>query len=171
MLNFDKFDFPAIFAVVKSTESMKRRQLRTFRSEIQERGIAKYSGGQLSYVGDTEVGKDFIGNDETRYESKSQDGLFCKRIPFTKEIVLKNFQGKSLGMPEKTFDYMLLWDTKEYSVGICSWDACMKNVTVRDATVVFRVHRDDITFLATKVVPPKKEDLGKMIFDFIDSSL
>ena len=44
---------------------MKRNQTRTLRSELQEKAIAKYSDGQLEYVGDSEDGRDFYGlNDE-----------------------------------------------------------------------------------------------------------
>ena len=121
MIDLKLFDFPSIFGVVKSTDGLKRNQTRPLRTEVQEIAIAKYSGGQLKYVGDTENGRDFYGLvDNLYYESKGKDGLFCKRIPWTKEIVLKNFQGNCFGVPEKTFDYMILWDTASYTVGICS---------------------------------------------------
>jgi hypothetical protein len=171
MLDFTKFNFQEIFGVVESTASMKRRQLRTLRAEIQERGIAKYSGGQLTYVGNIAVGQDFLGTDNKRYESKGQDGIFCKTKPWTKQITLKNFLGNNSGLPDQTFDYMLLWDTKTYSVGICSWEACMKQTKVVSDSVKFKVHFDDITFLATKVVPSQREDLGKQLEDFIESAL
>jgi len=137
MIDFNLFDFPSIFGVIKSTEGLKRNQTRPLRAEIQEIAIAKYSGGQLKYVGDTENGKDFIGIlDKINYESKGMDGLFQKTVPYTKEITLKNFQGKNLGLPEKTFDHMLLWDTKKYTVGICSWDACIKNAILKDGSIL-----------------------------------
>ena len=149
MINPNLFDFPSIFGVVKSTDGLKRQQTRPLRAEVQEIAIAKYSGGQLKYVGDTENGRDFYGIvDGLYYESKGMDGLFQKTVSYTKEITLKNFQGKNLGLPKKTFDYMLLWDTINYTVGICSWDACMKNIVVKDAIVSFRVHYDDIEFLS-----------------------
>lgn len=79
MIDFNLFDFPSIFGVIKSTEGLKRNQTRPLRAEIQEIAIAKYSGGQLKYVGDTENGKDFIGIlDKLNYESKGMDGLFQK---------------------------------------------------------------------------------------------
>ena len=97
--------------------------------------------------------------------------MFCKTIPWTKEITLKNFQGKNLGLPEKTFDYMLLWDTKTYTVGICSWDACMKNTNIKDATVAFRVHFNDITFLANNVTPVEKEDFAAKLYNLIEQTV
>ena len=169
MIDSKLFDFPSIFGVVKSTDGLKRQQTRPLRAEVQEIAIAKYSGDQLKYVGDNENGRDFYGlEDQLYYESKGQDGLFCKTIPWTKEITLKNFQGKNLGLPEKTFDYMLLWDTKTYTVGICTWDACMKHTILKDDSVSFRVHFDDITFLAKNVIPVEKEDFATKLYNLIE---
>jgi hypothetical protein len=169
MINPELFDFPSIFGVIKSTEGLKRNQTRPLRAEVQEIAIAKYSGGQLEYVGDKENGKDFYGlNDNLFYESKGMDGLFQKTVPYTKEITLKNFQGKNLGIPEKTFDYMFLWDTQNYTVGICSWDACMKNTTMKDANVSFRVNYSDVTFLAKNVVPVEKQDFSVRLYKLIE---
>ena len=169
MINPELFDFPSIFGVIKSTEGLKRNQTRPLRAEVQEIGIAKYSGGQLEYVGDQENGRDFYGLiDNLYYESKGMDGLFQKTVPYTKEITLKNFQGKNLGLPEKTFDYMLLWDTKNYIVGICSWDACMKHIVMKDANVAFRVDYSDITFLAKNVIPVEKQDFSVKLYELIE---
>jgi hypothetical protein len=99
------------------------------------------------------------------------DGLFQKTVSYTKEITLKNFQGKNLGLPEKTFDYMLLWDTKNYSVGICSWDACIKNATLKDANVGFRVDYADIIFWAKNVTPTNKGDFAAKLYNLIEESV
>ena len=172
MINPDLFNFSEIFGVIESTNGLKRNQTRPLRTEVQEIAIAKYSGGQLQYVGDIENGRDFYGLiDKLYYESKGMDGLFQKRVPYTREITLKNFQGNNLGLPKKTFDYMLLWDTKNYTVGICSWDACMKHTVVKDATVVFRVDNSDITFLAKNVIPTQKEDFAKKLYELIEESV
>ena len=97
MIDHTRFDFSSIFGVVKSTDGLKRNQTRPLRAEVQEIAIAKYSGGQLQYVGDKETGRDFYGIiDGLYYESKGMDGLFQKTVPYTKEITLKNFQGKNL---------------------------------------------------------------------------
>jgi hypothetical protein len=169
MINPELFDFCSIFGVVKSTDGLKRQQTRPLRAEVQEIEIAKYSGGQLRYVGDKENGRDFYGIVDTLYyESKGMDGLFQKTVPYTKEITLKNFQGNNLGLPKKTFDYMLLWDTTNYTVGICSWDACMKHTVVKDATVAFRVDYSDITFLAKNVTPIEKQDFSIKLYELIE---
>ena len=172
MIDPELFDFPSIFGVIQSTEGLKRNQTRPLRAEVQEIAIAKYSGGQLKYVGDTENGKDFTGIlDKLNYESKGMDGLFQKTVSYTKEITLKNFQGKNLGLPEKTFDYMLLWDTKNYSVGICSWDACIKNATLKDANVGFRVDYADIIFWEKNVTPTNKGDFAAKLYNLIEESV
>ena len=169
MINPELFDFSSIFGVIKSTEGLKRNQTRPLRAEVQEIAIAKYSGGQLKYIGDKENGKDFYGLiDNLFYESKGMDGLFQKTVQYTKEITLKNFQGKNLGLPQKTFDYMFLWDTKNYTVGICSWDACMKHTVMKDATVSFRVDYSDITFLAKNIIPLEKEDFSVRLYELIE---
>ena len=172
MINPDLFNFAEIFGVIESTNGLKRNQTRPLRAEVQEIAIAKYSGGQLKYIGNQENGRDFFGLiDKLYYESKGMDGLFQKRVPYTKEITLKNFQGNNLGLPEKTFDYMLLWDTKNYTVGICSWDACMKHTVIKDATVAFRVDYSDVTFLAKNVIPVQKEDFAKKLYELINESV
>ena len=169
MINSELFDFPSIFGVIKSTDGLKRNQTRPLRAEVQEIAIAKYSGGQLKYVGDQENGRDFYGLvDNLYYESKGMDGLFQKTVPYTKEITLKNFQGKNLGVPEKTFDYMFLWDTKNYTVGICSWNACIKHIVMKDANVAFRVDYSDITFLAKDVIPVEKQDFSTKLYELIE---
>lgn len=163
-LDFNKFNFNKIFGAVVATETMKRNQTRPLRSEVQEIAIMKYSGGQLSYCGDSEHGRDFMGvQSGLAYESKASDGLFQKTTGMTKSIVLKNFRGKNLGQPEKTFDYMFLWDTKTMSVGIATWDACMKHIDVNDAVINTRIEQKDIEFIATNVQPSESEDFGEKL--------
>tara|TARA_B100000424_G_C22659134_1_gene362795 strand:+ start:56 stop:580 length:525 start_codon:yes stop_codon:yes gene_type:complete len=174
MIDFNKFDFPSIFGVVKSTDGLKRQQMRFFRAEVQELAIAKYSGGQLKYVGDTENGRDFLGvHDGLYYESKGLNGLFQKRTPYTKEITLKNYHTNKTGLSEKTFDYMLLWDTKNYTAGICSWDSCTKkkNIKLKAAGVNFKVHYNDITFIARNVIPKERGDFGAKLYSLIKESI
>ena len=63
---------------------------------------------------------------------------------------------------------MLLWDTKNYKVGICSWDACMKHTVVKDATVSFRVDYSDITILANNIIPVEKQDFSVRLYELIE---
>ena len=138
------------------------------RSEIQEKAIAKHSGGQLNYIGDAKNGRDFYGiTDGLYYESKGLNGMFLKTKPYTKEIPFKNFRGRNKGLPDKTFDYMLLWDTKTYTAGVCSWDSCIKNSILKDDSVGIRVHYNDITFFARNIIPIDKEDFSQKLDNLI----
>ena len=171
MINFNEFNLKKIFGISKGTEGMKRNQTKFIRAEIFEEAMAEYSNKQLHYVGDSKNGADFVDNDGIFYESKGMDGLFLKTKPMTREITLKNFKGRNKGLPDKTFDYMLLWDTKTYTGGICSWDACMKNTILKDDSVAFRVDFDDITFFAENVEPIDKGDFGKKLYQLIRESI
>lgn len=169
-LDFNRFDFPSIFGVMKSTASMTSLQLRPIRALIQEMAIAKYSGGQLRYIGG--IGHDFMCvHDGLLYESKGVNGLFLKTKNYTKEIVLKNFQTENQGLPHKTFDYMLLWDTSSYTLGVCDWEACMKNARNRSAQVTFRADYSDIDFIIENGKVQDKGDFGvrlnKLIYESI----
>lgn len=160
-LDFSKFNFEKIFGAVVATQSMKRNQTRPLRSEVQEIAIQKYSGGQLTYCGDEEVGRDFMGvHTGLAYESKASDGLFQKTTGMTKPIVLKNFRGKNLGKPEQTFDYMFLWDTTKMKAGIANWDACMKHIDVNDAVINTRIEQADIEWIAIDIQPAETQDFG-----------
>ena len=168
MIDFNKFDLPSIFGVVKMTDGLKRKQMTFIRSEIQEKAIAKHSGGQLNYIGDAENGRDFYGiTDGLYYESKALNGMFLKTKPYTKEIVLQNFRGNNKGLSDKTFDYMLLWDTKTYTAGVCSWDSCIKNPILKDDSVRIRIHYNDITFFARNITPIDKEDFSQKLDNLI----
>jgi len=166
------FDFDSIFRVASSSNGMKRPQLRTLRAEVLELAIEKYSGGQLRYVGDTQKGYDFVGlHDNLRYESKGQDGMFQKTTGTTKQIILKNFYGKSLGTPDQTFDYLLLWDTESMTAGICDWNAAAKQMVVQDANIITKVALDDIQFFAIRVPVTNTVDLEQMIMNLIRQAI
>jgi hypothetical protein len=66
---------------------------------------------------------------------------------------------------------MLLWDTATYTVAICTWDACMKHTTLKDDSVKFRVHTDDLTFLAKNVTPIDKGDFATQLYNLIESTV
>ena len=58
-IDFSLFDWEEIFGTVKATDGLKRPQTRGLRTEIQEIATAKHSGGQFTYVGVKENGKDY----------------------------------------------------------------------------------------------------------------
>ena len=65
-IDFSLFNWEEIFGTVKATEGLKRPQTRGLRTEIQEIATAKHSGGQFSYVGMRENGKDYISSNGPR---------------------------------------------------------------------------------------------------------
>ena len=171
-LDFSRFNFDKIFSAVVATETLKRNQTRPLRSEVQEIAIAKYSDGQLGYCGDSEHGRDFYGVESGMYyESKSMDGLFQKTTGRTASITLKNFRGKCLGIPEQTFDYMLLWDTKTLTCGIVSWDDCVRNMKVNDAVIDVRIDQCDVEFIVCNHPRPEAEDFGAKLRKLISENI
>ena len=155
-LDWGKLDWENVFGVVRSTDGMKRNQLKGLRAEVIEKAVAENSDGQLKYVGDTADGMDFEGSDGLRYECKSQQGMFLKTKPYTKSVVLKNHRSKKQEIVGQTFDYMILMDTTRNMVGICDWDACNKWIENQDADVKFRAYMEDITMLVKDVIPNPK---------------
>jgi hypothetical protein len=122
-------------------------------AHILEEATARCSDGQLKYVGDTEIGCDFIGCDGLRYESKSVQGLIKKKGPTTKKITLKNYYGKCLGEPEQTFDYMIAFDSTKNTVILADWDHCIENGDTEDAKYVTEL---DISSCIGKIVDEKE---------------
>ena len=47
----------------------------------------------------------------------------------------------------------------------------MKNVNIRDATITFKVHFNDITFLAKNVTPVEKEDFATKLYNLIETTV
>ena len=167
MIDFTTFDFHKIFGVVKSTHSLRRPQMRALRAEIIEKCIAKQSKGQLDYCGDYVIGADFKGSDNLMYESKCVDGLWQKKSPFLKEVTLKNFQSKNKGLPEKTFDWMLLWDTTNMSMFIAHWDDVIQHAKVKDAAISFKLPKDKVKVIVWEVATTEKEDFSKHLDNLI----
>jgi len=137
MIDWNRFNWPKIIGVMHDIESLTNiPQCRMMSAHILEEATARCSDGQLKYVGDTEIGCDFIGCDGLRYESKSTQGLIKKRGPTTKKITLKNYYGKCLGEPEQTFDYMIAFDSTKNTVILADWDHCIENGDTEDAKYV-----------------------------------
>ena len=47
----------------------------------------------------------------------------------------------------------------------------MKHVTLKDDSVKFRVHTDDLTFLAKNVTPIDKGDFASQLYNLIESTV
>jgi len=47
----------------------------------------------------------------------------------------------------------------------------MRNVKVKDAVVSFKVHYNDIQFLAKNVIPTEKEDFATKLYNLIEETV
>jgi|TARA_R110000744_G_C19017758_1_gene523809 hypothetical protein len=157
MLDWDRFNWPEIFGTICATKELKGPQYNFMISDIRERSAEKWSDGQLKYVGNIAKGKDYDGVDGLRYEMKCVDDLLLKTKPHTSKIILKNFAGQCLGLPEQTFDYMIAYDTTKNTVLLSSWEVCMKMAKVNDSNVTTQLLVGQCDVLAYDVEPVKKE--------------
>ena len=158
MIDWDRFNWPEIFGTINVIKDLKGRQYNFMKIDIQERAAAKWSDGQLEYVGNIAKGKDYDGIDGFRYESKTVEKLLLgSNKPHTNEITLKNFYGNSTGIPAQTFDYMIAYDTTKNVVLLAPWDVCMKMVKEKDAAVTTRLLVGQCDILAQNVEPTKKK--------------
>ena len=155
MIDFSSFDFPRIVSVIQGTTNLKRNQTRPLRAEIIELAIEKYSNGQLKYIGDSTNGRDYISTSAPHeaYECKTMEGLFQPKSTHTKPIILMNFRESVQRTVVKTFDYMILVDTKRNHFGVCDWDACTENLEDNGATATTRIDQSKISMIATSVSP------------------
>lgn len=168
--NWDLFNWEEIFGAVESTKNLKRNQTRPLRTEIQERATAKYSGGQFTYVGDTQDGKDYIDLNGFSVEDKAQEGMFCKTKHRTKVFTLKNFRRNKTEFV-KTFDYMILKDTRHMSVGWTTWAAVEKNAVITDAVITSFVDYDNLHMIEFFVTPKPKIDLSIVLENMIEENI
>ena len=140
-LDWSRFNWSEIFGTIYAIKPLlSKKQSRMMAVDIQENVTAKYSAGQLKYVGNTEIGKDFIGCDGLRYESKSIKGLIKKKGSTTKAITLKNYHGKCLGVPDQTFDYMIAFDSTKNTVLLADWDHCINPNTYKIIDSKFNIY-------------------------------
>ena len=166
-IDFSLFNWKEIFGTVKATDGLKRPQTRGLRTEIQEIATAKHSGGQFTYVGMRENGKDYYSSNGFSWKDKSTVGMFQGRTK-TKQFILKNFQGNNTGEIEKTFDYILLKDTGSMSVAWATWEAVRKNVVVTDATIKSHVDYCDLHFIETNITPVDKGNFAQTLEKLIE---
>jgi hypothetical protein len=168
MVDFSKFGWVSIFNVVSSTEKMTNNQRRCLRTEIIELAISKHSGGQLKYVGDKMNGCDFVDSDGTRYECKSRQKMFSKsRNGCTKEIILKNFYRKSEPISHQTFDYMIMMDSTENSIGVVDYETAIKYSNVTDSIITTKIALNEIDYVAEKIVANNVTDFEQVLNDLI----
>jgi hypothetical protein len=172
-LNINLINLEEFFGCVNATNTkeMKSNAFKTIRTWLQEKSFAKWSGGQLEYVGDYKDGVDFISEDNIHYEMKGKLKMFNKNGS-TSSIVLKNFQSDNKVI-EKTFDYMLLVDTGSMAIGITDWDTVEKRIyyTPKSPTAKVKFLPGDFTILAKDIKPADKKITSAEILENLQEIL
>ena len=172
MIDWNRFNWPKIFGVMHAIEPLTNiPQCRMMSTHIIEVATARCSDGQLKYVGDTEIGCDFIGCDGLRYESKSTQGLIKKKGPTTKPIILKNYYSKCLGIPDQTFDYMIAFDSTKNTVLLADWDHCISNGKIKDANYITELGVNRCEVIAKDVNYVARFDTPQKYHDFVSSCI
>jgi hypothetical protein len=173
MINIERINLEEFFGCVNATNTkeMKSNAFKTIRTWLQEKSFAKWSDGQLEYVGDFKDGVDFVSEDKINYEMKGKLKMFNKNGS-TSSIVLKNFQGDNKVI-EKTFDYMLLVDTSSMAIGITDWDTVEKRIyyTPKSPTAKVKFLPGDFTILASNVKPAEKKITSAQILENLQEIL
>jgi hypothetical protein len=173
MINIDRINLEEFFGCVAATNTtqMKSNAFKTIRTWLQEKSFAKWSDGQVQYVGDYKDGVDFTSEDNVNYEMKGKLKMFNKNGS-TSSIVLKNFQGENKVI-ERTFDYMLLVDTGSMAIGITDWDTVEKRIyyTPKSPTAKVKFLPGDFTMLAKDIKPAEKKITSAQILDNLQEIL
>ena len=166
MINFDNINLEEFFGCVDATNTpqMKSNTFKTIRTWLQENSFAKWSNGQVDYVGDYMDGVDFKSA-EHNYEMKGTLGMFNKNGT-TKSVVLKNFRG-DVSFVDRTFDYMLLVDTKNMSIAVTDWETVEKRTyyTPSSPCAKFKLEPGDYTMLAEHVTPSTKNTTADVLLN------
>jgi len=173
MINIERFNLEEFFGCVETTNTpqMKSNTFKTIRTWLQEKSFAKWSDGQLEYVGDIKDGTDFVSTCGVSYEMKGSLGLFNKNGS-TKTIILKNFYGENKVI-KKTFEYMFLVDTANMSIGFTDWNTVENRVYFTDKSALAKVKflPGDFEILAKNVKPIKKNITVSEIFNLFQDIL
>lgn len=179
MINIERINLEEFFGCVEATNTtqMKSNAFKTLRTWLQERSFAKWSDGQVKYVGDFKDGVDFISTDEIPYEMKGSLDLFnkngsCKRVVLiNKRPGKKNVKSLEKKDIQKTFEYMLLVDTKKMSLAYTDWETVYARTECDGAGATFKLQRGDYKMLATNVKPAKKNITSEHILDSLEEIL
>ena len=173
MIDINRINLEEFFGCVNATNTkqMKSNAFKTIRTWLQEKSFAKWSDGQLQYVGDYKDGVDFTSEDNVNYEMKGKLKMFNKNGSTT-SIVLKNFQGENKVI-EKTFDYILLVDTGSMAIGITDWETVEKRIyfTPKSPTAKVKFLPGDFTMLAKDIKPAEKKITSAQILDNLQEIL
>ena len=179
-IDFSRVNFENFFGWVNisNTKQMKSSSFRGLRAHYTEKSFCKWSDDQLTHVGLFDRGRDFIIKETNEsVEMKTQLGMF-KGDGNCKSFVLKNFHPSGKDKKDwkkkdliKTFDYMVLVDTKSMSVGYTTWDKVYECVDETANEPKYILKKTDYTMIAHKVIPSEKDcDVDRM-FSFIEDHI
>ena len=175
MIKIDEFNLEDFFGCVNATNTtqMKSNAFKTFRTYLQEKSFSKWSNNQLVYIGDYEDGKDFVGSDGIFYEMKSSLGMFnkngsCKRLVLTNKRPGKNKNILRKEDIKKTFDYMILVDTKNMSIAYTTWDIVYSRTECDGAGATFKLEKGDYVMLSKNVNPKNKQITSSQLLTSIE---
>jgi hypothetical protein len=179
MINIERINLEEFFGCVEATNTtqMKSNAFKTLRTWLQEKSFAKWSDGQLEYVGDFKDGVDFISTDKVNYEMKGSLGLFNKNGSCRRVVLINKRPGKKKVKDlvkediQKTFEYMLLVDTKTMSIGYTDWDTVYSRTECDGAGATFKLEDGDYQMLATNVKPANKKITSEHILDSLQEIL
>lgn len=179
MIDIERINLEEFFGCVEATNTtqMKSNAFKTFRTYLQEKSFAKWSDGQLKYVGDFKDGVDFISDDQVNYEMKGSLGLFNKNGSCRRVVLINKRPGKKKVKElvkediQKTFEYMLLVDTKSMSIAYTDWDTVYSRTECDGAGATFKLQKGDYKMLEMNVKPAKKKITSEHILDSLEDIL
>jgi hypothetical protein len=188
-IDFSRVNFEQFFGWVNAsnTKQMKSSAFRGLRAHYTEKSFCKWSDDQLDHVGLFQTGRDFILKETKKpVEMKSQFGLFKTGKDKTgkdcrgdcRPFVLKNFHPSSKDKTEwkkedliKTFDYLLLVDTKAMSVGYTTWDKVYECIDENAKDPKCALKKGDYTMIVENVIPAEKDCNVDDMFSLIEEHL
>jgi hypothetical protein len=172
-LDLSRINLEEFFGCVNATNTtqMKSNAFKTLRTWLQEKSFAKWSDGQMEYVGDFKDGVDFVSQHNENYEMKGSLDLFNKNGDCKRVVLINKRPGKrkiailKKEDIQKTFEYMLLVDTKKMSIGYTDWDTVYSRTECDGAGATFKLCKGDYKMLATNVKPSNKKIESSDILD------
>ena len=175
-IDFNRINLEEFFGCVKATNTpqMKSNAFKTFRTYLQEKSFAKWSDGQLDYVGDYENGKDFVDPSGIFYEMKGSLNLFNKNGSCKRVVLINKRPGKRKIKEiekqdiQKTFEYMFLVDTENMSIAYTDWDTVYSRMECDGAGATFKLEKDDYKVLASNITPVKKEIDANQLLNMVE---
>lgn len=175
-IDFNRINLEEFFGCVKATNTpqMKSNAFKTFRTYLQEKSFAKWSDGQLDYVGDYEDGKDFVDPSGIFYEMKGSLNLFNKNGSCKRVVLINKRPGKRKIKElkkediQKTFEYIFLVDTENMSIAYTDWDTVYSRMECDGAGATFKLEKGDYKVLASNVTPVKKEIDANQLLNMVE---